>query len=65
MDIADVANTLAGDGLEVHLVHASKYYNLSTDVYSDNIHPNELGNQHIAESFIEQIAATNAISNAQ
>lgn len=65
MDIADVANTLAGDGLKVHLVHASEYYNLSTDVCSDNVHPNELGHQHIAEAFIEQIGTTNASSNAE
>lgn len=64
-DIADIASTLAGDGLKVHLVHASEYYNVSTDFCSDNLHPNELGHQHIAEAFIEQIGGTNPGSNAE
>lgn len=53
--ISGVASTLSGDGLKVHYVDANSLYNLSTDVGADNIHPNDSGNQHIADAFINTI----------
>jgi hypothetical protein len=51
--IQTVATTLnGGDGLPVFYVNANSVYNLATDVYTDNIHPNDLGHQHIANAFI-------------
>lgn len=49
--ISSVVTTLATNGLRVYLVDASASYNLSTDVYTDNIHPNNTGHSHIATAF--------------
>lgn len=61
-DIASVVSALQSDGLNIHLVDASKYYNINTDVWTDNIHPNDSGYAHIAQAFIEvmnNVAPTN------
>jgi len=50
--ISGVASTLSGDGLNVQYVDVNSYYNLSTDVDTDNVHPNDSGHQHIADAFI-------------
>jgi len=53
--ISGVASTLLDDGLKVHYVDADVYYNLSTDVGADGIHPNDSGHGHIADAFIDTI----------
>ncbi|MFZ2199111.1 MAG: DUF1566 domain-containing protein, partial [Thermodesulfovibrionales bacterium] len=44
---------LAGDNLNVTYVDADAHYNLAADVYTDNIHPNDAGHQHIADAFLD------------
>ncbi len=52
-----VADFLAEDNLNVTYVDADVYYNLSTDVASDHIHPNDAGHQHIADAFLDAMNA--------
>ncbi len=49
--IKAVADNLSSDGLNVRYVDVDAQYNLSTDIDSDNVHPNDLGHQHIADAF--------------
>ncbi|MDH4164741.1 MAG: SGNH/GDSL hydrolase family protein [Nitrospirota bacterium] len=50
----DVAS-LAGDGLPVTLVDACSYYNILTDLDTDNIHPNDTGHSHVADAFLGEL----------
>jgi hypothetical protein len=59
-----VVSTLAADGLvSIKYVDANSAYNLSTDVSSDNIHPNNLGASHIANAFLVVMTSGGAVSS--
>jgi len=53
--IAQLVRDFAGDGMNIALVDASKYFDPYTGTAADNIHPNPLGHQMIANAFLEII----------
>lgn len=56
--IREIVRELSGDGLNITLADAGGAYDLSTDVYSDNIHPNDTGHAHIADAFLKAMKTT-------
>jgi hypothetical protein len=46
---------LKDDGLSIQTIASNYYYNVSTDIDADNVHPNDSGHDHIADAFIEDI----------
>ncbi len=40
----------------VYYFNPNKYFNVSTDMYTDNVHWNDLGNAHLAKAVIEKIS---------
>lgn len=53
--IAQLVRDFAGDGMNIALVDASKYFDPYTGTAADNIHPNPAGMQMIANAFLEVI----------
>jgi hypothetical protein len=51
--IAQVSTDLALDGLNIYPVDASAVFNPLTDVFTDNVHPNDFGHAKIAEAFVK------------
>lgn len=63
--IASNVRTLAGDGLNINYVDAASYINQSTDLVPDGIHPNDTGEQHLEQSFLDALARSAANSPVQ
>lgn len=59
-DAADAAiqisvNLFRAQGYPVVFVNTNKYYDRTTGVYTDHIHPNDIGHGQIARAFLDQI----------
>lgn len=50
-----VINTLCADGLDVRYADLDLVFLLTTDLYTDHVHPNDLGHQHIASAFAQTV----------
>jgi hypothetical protein len=46
----EVVDEFTALGYPIGKAPTNDYYNLTTDVATDNIHPNDLGHQHIYEA---------------
>lgn len=58
MEIGTAANYSVADefnGWPVYKVDQNNLYNVLTDVYTDNIHPNVIGHQHFAQTYLRAI----------
>jgi lysophospholipase L1-like esterase len=51
--ILAVCKRLAADGLNVVAVDSSAFYDVTTDISADGIHPNDTGMAHIASAFLQ------------
>ena len=54
---SEICAELAGDGLHVQHVRAGDYFDPSTGMWTDNVHPNNVGHAQIATAFIEKFVA--------
>jgi lysophospholipase L1-like esterase len=60
--IAAAVRDLSDDGLNIAYVDACANYNIATDIYTDGVHPIDLGHSHIADAFL---SAMNSIAPAR
>jgi hypothetical protein len=60
--IAAAVRNLSDDGLNIAYVDACANYNTATDIYTDDVHPIDLGHSHIADAFL---SAMNSIAQAR
>lgn len=58
--IDSVYNVLAASGMPVYLVNINAFYNTTTDVCIDNVHPNDQGYRHIFDGTVAALGSGSA-----